>query len=105
MLFCRPSRPSRILPLRFGRQATHFPSLLLIQTLDKLLDILPRDLFHWPLRVTFEATRVRTHHRFPLGLRHFILAQIKGRTDAHTMHWALVRLTTLIRSHLELPCR
>ena len=54
---------------------------MLIQMLDKLLYISPGDVFYRPIRVTNEATRVRTHHRFPLRLRDRVLPQIKRLAD------------------------
>src|SRR5262249_51954267 len=89
-------------------RATHFPSLLLIQPLDKRLYILPRDVFYRSMQVTNEVTRVRTHHRCPLGLRHFILAQIKRLADDNTVGGLFVRERCCIRvwgAHHEGPRR
>src|SRR5262249_28857677 len=98
-----------ILPLGFGRQVV-VPTLLpLAELVQKGERVVPRNTFHWLVRMAPELAWIVAHHRFPLRLRDRVLPQIKRLADGDTVGWPFepCRFCIYIRiwqPHHEHPC-
>lgn len=83
-VFCHSGRTSasgRVLPLGLGGQAICLVCHP-VKGLQKILHIVPTDLFHWQV-VAFEMAGVGTHDLSPLRLRHGVFAEPEvGDSDA-----------------------
>src|SRR5712691_9778497 len=94
-IFGRCPGSGRVFPFRFRRESVQIMTLTPIELADEFLRHLPRHPFDWSIGVTFEMTGIGAHDFLPLGLRDFILAQIKWLTDDDLTDRLLVRVTFL----------